>query len=93
MKVRDILGEQIPQIGGAPKKQPTNPIGVIRQGKKIYDIAKKPGGIPAEIKRQGVEYIKNKTRDDASSRNRAGDKENQVTGMWNKIKGIFSKNN
>jgi len=91
MKIQEIITEAPMEYEGEREKQPINPIGVIRQVKGIKDIADKPGGLKKEVERQATEYIKNKTRDDASSRNRAGDKENQITGMWDKLKGIFSK--
>lgn len=57
---------------GEPPKQKTKPIGVIRQGKTVYDIAKKPGGVGAEVQRQATDWFKNILRkdQDASSSNR-----------------------
>ena len=54
-----------------PKQQQTVG-GIIKQGKSIYDIAKKPGGVGAEVKRQAIDWFKNILRkdQDASSGNR-----------------------
>ena len=62
--------EQAPmEYEGEPPQQKTNPIGVIRQGKKVYDMVK--GGKVKDTATQTViDIIKNATRDDASSRNR-----------------------
>ena len=50
-------------------QQKTNPIGVIRQGKKVYDMVK-GGKVKDTAKQTVIDIIKNATRDDASSRNR-----------------------
>ena len=62
--------EQAPmEYEGEPPQQKTNPIGVIRQGKKVYDMVK-GGKVKDTAKQTVIDIIKNATRDDASSRNR-----------------------
>jgi len=64
------MKEALPPTHDAPaEKQPINPIGVIRQGKKIYDMVK-GGKVKDTAKQTVIDIIKNATRDDASSRNR-----------------------
>ena len=64
------MKEALPPTHDAPaEKQPINPIGVIRQGKKVYDMVK-GGKVKDTAKQTVIDIIKNATRDDASSRNR-----------------------
>ena len=66
------MKEALPPVHGpdTKPKQPTNPVGVIKQGKKIYDIIKEPGKAKRTATQAVIDLIKNATRDDASSRNR-----------------------
>ena len=62
--------KEAPMEYGAPaEKQPKNPIGVIRQGKKVYDMVK-GGKVKDTVTQTVIDLIKNATRDDASSQNR-----------------------
>ena len=64
------MKEALPPTYDAPAEtQPINPIGVIRQGKKVYDMVK-GGKVKDTAKQTVIDIIKNATRDDASSRNR-----------------------